>query len=169
MIVWGGTRRLADGMVGFVSVAGAATVLMGLAGAATLVPLIALGLALRWGSTSVINAHWLSIIQLKVRVELQGRVIATNLMLAMAMTPLGYLSAAPLTAGARSLAETATGPGIGWLLSVAGLLLTVWGVIGFRIRRLRHIEDELPDALPTAVISSDLDELQEEADRLVLV
>ncbi|WP_067179549.1 non-ribosomal peptide synthetase/MFS transporter [Microtetraspora niveoalba] len=168
MMVWGGTRRLADGMVGFVALAGLATVLVGVTGAAAVIPVIAVGLALRWGSTSVINAHWLSIIQLKVRIELQGRVLATNQMLATAMTPVGYLTAAPLTSWSESLTGAATGPAIGVMLAVSGVILAVWGVVGLRIRRLRHIEDELPDALPTAVISTDLDELQEEADRHAL-
>ncbi|GLW98479.1 non-ribosomal peptide synthetase/MFS transporter [Microtetraspora sp. NBRC 16547] len=169
MMVWGGTRRLADGMVGFVAVAGLATVLVGLTGALAVIPMIAVGLALRWGATSVINAHWLSIIQLKVRIELQGRVLATNQMLATTMTPVGYLTAAPLTTWSESLTGAATGPAIGVMLGVSGVLLTLWGVAGLRIRRLRHIEDELPDALPTAVISTDLDDLQVEADRHALV
>ncbi|WP_051467806.1 non-ribosomal peptide synthetase/MFS transporter [Actinomadura oligospora] len=165
MVRWGGTRRLADGMVGFVAVAGVATVLTGLAGVASLVPLVAFGLALRWGSTSVINAHWLAIIQLKVRMELQGRVLSTNQMLATAMTPLGYLSTAPLAAGAGAVTGTEGGTSLGWLLAVMGVLLTGWGLAGLRMRRLRHLEDLLPDALPTAESTRDLDELQEEADR----
>jgi hypothetical protein len=48
-----------------------------------------------------------------------------------------------------------------------GVLLTAWGIVGLRLRRLRFLEDELPDAQPTAEISRDLDELQEEADRLL--
>ncbi|WP_452299632.1 amino acid adenylation domain-containing protein [Microtetraspora fusca] len=168
MMVWGGTRRLADGMVGFVALAGLATVLVGVTGWLAVVPLIAVGLAFRWGSTSVINAHWLSIIQLKVRGELQGRVLATNQMLATAMTPIGYLTAAPLTSWSESLTGAATGPAIGAMMAVSGVLLTLWGVAGLRMRRLRYIEDELPDALPTATISTDLDELQDEADRHAL-
>jgi surfactin synthase thioesterase subunit/MFS family permease len=168
MIAWGGTRRLADGMVGFVVVAGLATVLTGLSGVVSIVPLIAFGLAARWGATSVINAHWLAIIQLKVRMELQGRVLATNQMLATVMTPVGYLSAAPLAAGAAALTGEGRGVSLGWLLGAMGVLLTVWGAWGLRLRRLRFLEDELPDAQPTAEISRDLDELQEEADRLLL-
>ncbi|RFU40052.1 amino acid adenylation domain-containing protein [Actinomadura logoneensis] len=165
MMRWGGMRRLADGMVGFVAVAGVATVVTGLAGVLAVVPLVAFGLALRWGSTSVINAHWLAIIQLKVRMELQGRVLATNQMLATAMTPLGYLSTAPLAAGVGAATGAGRAASLGWLLAGMGVLLTVWGVAGLRLRRLRHIEDLLPDALPTAETSRDLDELQEEADR----
>ncbi|MFC5186002.1 non-ribosomal peptide synthetase/MFS transporter [Actinomadura harenae] len=165
MVRWGGTRRLADGMIGFVVVAGIATVVTGLAGVTALVPLVALGLALRWGSTSIINTHWLAIIQLKVRMELQGRVLATNQMMATAMTPLGYLSTAPLAAGAGALTGAGRGGSLGWLLAVMGVLLTGWGLAGLRLRRLRHLEDLLPDALPTAETTRDLDELQEEADR----
>nr|WP_323802289.1 MFS transporter [Sphaerisporangium corydalis] len=172
MMVWGGTRRLVDGMVGFVAVAGLATVVTGLSGFAGLIPLVAVGLALRWGSTSVINAHWLSVIQLKVRMELQGRVLATNQMLATAMTPVGYLTAAPLTAAAGALAGSAAGDGpgrpIGLLLCAAGVLLALWGAAGFGMRRLRTLEDALADALPLTEIGSDLDELQEEADREAL-
>ncbi|MQY02135.1 non-ribosomal peptide synthetase/MFS transporter [Actinomadura macrotermitis] len=165
MVRWGGTRRLADGMVGFVAVAGVATVVTGFAGVLSLVPLVAFGLALRWGSTSVINAHWLAIIQLKVRSELQGRVLATNQMLATAMTPLGYLSTAPLAAGAGALTGAGRGASLGWLLAAMGVLLTAWGLLGLRLRRLRHLEDLLPDALPAPESTRDLDELQEEADR----
>ncbi|MEV4252301.1 MFS transporter, partial [Spirillospora sp. NPDC049652] len=165
MVCWGGTRRLADGMVGFVAVAGLATLLTGFAGVASLVPLVAFGLALRWGSTSVINAHWLAIIQLKVRMELQGRVLATNQMMATAMTPLGYLSAAPLAAGVGAVTGAGRGASLGWLLAGMGVLLTGWGLAGLRMRRLRHLEELLPDALPTAETSRDLDALQEEADR----
>ncbi|MEV6977531.1 amino acid adenylation domain-containing protein [Kitasatospora sp. NPDC093806] len=174
--LWGGTARRTTGMVGFVSGVGLGVVLVGLRPS---VPLAAVGALVWWASMSILNAHWLAIIQLKVGPELQGRVLATNQMLAVAMTPLAFLTAPPL-AGAfaglldegGALADTVgrvlgTGPGrgTGLLLVTCGLLLVAWGALGLRHRPLRYLEDELPDAVAGAEIAEDLDALQAAADR----
>jgi hypothetical protein len=151
MVAWGGTRRRADGMIGFVSLVGAGTLLLGVHPATGPV---AAGLFLWWAATSILNAHWLAILQVKVGLELQGRVLAVNQMLATAMMPLGFVSAPAL---ARLIDP-------GAVLVGSGALLVAWGVLGLRYRPLRHLEDSLPDAVAGPEIAEDLDELQAEID-----
>jgi amino acid adenylation domain-containing protein len=151
MVAWGGTRRRADGMIGFVSLVGAGTLLLGVHPATGPV---AAGLFLWWAATSVLNAHWLAILQVKVGLELQGRVLAVNQMLATAMMPLGFVSAPAL---ARLIDPGAA-------LVGSGALLVAWGVLGLWYRPLRHLEDSLPDAVAGPEIAEDLDELQAEID-----
>ncbi|NUW45757.1 non-ribosomal peptide synthetase/MFS transporter [Nonomuraea rhodomycinica] len=177
MVFWGGTERRAIGMVGLVSGFGLGIVLIGLRPS---VALAAVGGLLSWLFLSILNAHWLSLIQLKVGLELQGRVLATNQMLAVSMTPLAFLSAPALSGlfgplldpgGALDgtvvgdLVGVGPGRGVGLLLAVTGALLVVWGALGLWYRPLRRMEDDLPDAVAGAEIADDLDLVQEEADR----
>jgi len=116
--------------------------------------LVGAGAVLWWASLSIVNAHWISMIQLKSGPELQGRVLATNQMLAIAMTPLAYFTAPALAAAIGSMST---------LLLFTGLILAVWGVAGLLYRPLRLMEDGLPDAVPDAEIG-DLDTVQARAD-----
>ncbi|HEY0636444.1 MAG TPA: MFS transporter, partial [Pseudonocardiaceae bacterium] len=176
MALWGGTHRRAIGMVGFTSVVGLATVVMGLGAHPAFA---AAGLFGLWAALMILNSHWMALIQTKVGMELQGRVLATNQMLAMSMMPLGFLSAGPLadavfepwmradgplagTVGA--VLGTGPGRGTGFLLVCVGGVLLVWGLLGLAYRPLRLMEDLLPDALPEAEIA-DKDTLQQQADR----
>ncbi|MDX3189837.1 amino acid adenylation domain-containing protein [Streptomyces sp. MN03-5084-2B] len=152
VVFWGGTKRRATGMIAFVIGSGAGVLLMGAWPSAVV---IGAGLFIRLACMSIGNAHWLSIIQTKVGQHLQGRVLAINVMLATAMTPLGYL-----TAGALS---DRLGPAT--LMVVSGAFLMLWGAFGLRWRRLRDIDVLLPDAAPPAEVDTDLDRVQALADR----
>ncbi|MFC5666775.1 amino acid adenylation domain-containing protein [Kitasatospora misakiensis] len=175
--LWGGTARRATGMVGFVSGVGLGVLLVGLRPS---VPLAAVGALVWWASMSILNAHWLAIIQLKVGPDLQGRVLATNQMLAVAMTPLAFLTAppladyfsglllhpeGPLSGTVGRLLGTGPGRGTGLLLVTCGTLLITWALLGLRHRPLHHMEDDLPDAVADTEIPEDLDTLQATADR----
>ncbi|MEV6978856.1 amino acid adenylation domain-containing protein [Kitasatospora sp. NPDC093806] len=176
MALWGGTRRRTTGMIGFTSVVGLAAVL---AGSRPEAVLTACGLFVLWAAMMILNSHWMALIQTKVGMELQGRVLATNQMLAMSMMPLGFLTAGPLSdhvfeplmrpGGALAdsvglVLGTGPGRGAGLLLVLVGLVLAVWGLLGLAYRPLRLLEDILPDALPDAEIG-DKDAIQAEADR----
>ncbi len=181
MGLWGGTRRRADGMVGFVILWGLSAMVVGLR-PAPIFPMIGLfgvGLAL-----AIINAHWQTLVQTKVGLELQGRALSTTQMLAWSMIPLGNITAGtladhlfePLLASDGALAGTigqliGSGPGrgMGLLVILAGALMVLWGVLGYRHRPLRFVEDELPNAIPEGVIVADKDRLQELANRQFLV
>ncbi|MET7332199.1 amino acid adenylation domain-containing protein [Nonomuraea sp. NPDC005650] len=156
VLVWGGTRRRATGMIGFVVGSGIGVVLMGVWPA---VWLIAAGLFLRLACMSIGNAHWLSIIQVKVGPELQGRVLAVNVMLATAMQPLGFLAAGPLAGWAQQYTSR-PGGGAAAVLLASGVLLVVWGLLGLRHRPLHHLEDVVPDAAPPPESAADLDAIQ---------
>ncbi len=151
MVVWGGTQRRAIGMVAALLPAALGTLCLGLA----TTPVVAgAGLFVWWAATSVLNAHWLSILQLKAGTELLGRVLAVNQMLATAMMPLGFLAAPAAVAHIPA----------GHVLVGSGLLLALWAVLGLCYRPLRRLEDDLPDAVPGAVIPVALDDIQAEAD-----
>ena len=162
MTVWGGTRRRVVGMVGFTAGLGAGGVLMGVAGGWWL----GAGLFVLWFSLTVLNAHWLALIQRKVGWELQGRVIAANQMLATAAMPVGFLLCAPLVALAGSVGWFGDGPAHAerLVLVAVGLALVVWTVVGLRWPALRDLEVLLPDARAGAEIEEDLDAVQREAD-----
>ncbi|GIH02947.1 hypothetical protein Rhe02_10140 [Rhizocola hellebori] len=176
MVAWGGTRRRALGMVGFVIGMGVGVAVMGLRPS---IPVIAVGAALWYASLSMVNAHWIAMIQLKVGLELQGRVLAMNQMMAVAMTPLAFVTApylaeafTPLLAANGPLADSAgavlgegAGRGMGLLLVICGAALAVIGAAGLRYRPLSRMEDDLPNAVTGAEIADDLDEVQAEADR----
>ncbi len=176
MSVWGGARRRSLAMIGFVALFGVSALVMGLR------PTLAFPIAGMLGvglCTALINAHWLSLIQVKVGLELQGRVLAANQMLARCLMPLGAF-------GAGLLVDRLLTPALGHGLSTAlapllgqgggraeGLLMTLAGFaslllagLALAYRPLRRLETDLPDAIPDPVIL-DKDTLQRRADQLV--
>jgi MFS family permease len=180
MGLWGGTTRRASGMIIFMGVASLAMSVVGIGLSPYLVIVGMFALAL---GESVADGHWIALIQTKVGLELQGRVLALFMTLMMLTMPLGYLVVGPLAEhyvqplleSGGLLAGTVgkvigTGPGRGLalLVFVSGLLQLAWAVRGWYDRRLRLLEDELPDAIPPAELG-DLDELQRDADARLTV
>jgi surfactin synthase thioesterase subunit len=176
MALWGGFERRATGMVGFTLLTGAGMVLIGLRPSAVL---LAVGLAAIAASLALLNGHWQTMIQTKVGMELQGRILASNRMIANLTEPLGYLCAGALAdaffepamrnAGwlrdsAGALLGTGPGRGMALLVVVLGLGQIALSIIGIRWRTLHYMEDTLPDAIPGAVVTWDRDVLQREAD-----
>jgi len=176
MSIWGGFDRRADGMVGFVMLTGISIALAGFYPSflTAAIGLFGFGMAL-----ALMNTHWLSLIQTKVGLELQGRVLATNQVMAFSMRPLSFLLAGPLVAVVfgplaaklpagtedAGLFGTGEGMGIGLLIASIGVILFLWALLGMRYRPLRYMESILPDAVPDAVIIRDKDKLQQLADR----
>ncbi|MEU4781489.1 amino acid adenylation domain-containing protein [Micromonospora sp. NPDC023633] len=177
MGVWGGTARRTTGILTGVVLLGVAMLMVGLRPDPVFpaVGLFGLGLA-----AALVNTHWLAIVQAKVGLELQGRVLSTTLMLSWLMVPAGFLTAAPLAervfeplmASGDGVAGTlgaviGHGPGRGIALTavVAGLCTLALAAAGWAYRPIRRLEDELPDADPGTVIVTDKDRIQELADR----
>jgi hypothetical protein len=109
---------------------------------------------------SICNASSQAIWQAKVAPDLQGRVFATRMMMALFATPLAYLLAGPLAdrvfepimAPDGALAESlgrligvGTGRGIGLIFILMGLLISFATAVAYLYPRIRHVEDELPD------------------------
>ncbi|MFI7441620.1 amino acid adenylation domain-containing protein [Nonomuraea indica] len=163
MTVTGGLARRTHGILGCFMALGVAFAIIGIAPHPALP---AIGLFLVGLLTALLNAHWFSIVQQKVGLDLQGRVIATNLMLSWAMVPVGFLLAGPLVEHVfNPIAGAAQGRGIGLLTLVAGAVTVLIGLAAFRYRPVRNLEDDLPDAIPDAVVITDKDEIQQQADR----
>jgi amino acid adenylation domain-containing protein len=175
MSIWGGTKRMATGMVGFVILEGLFMIISGLRPS---VIITGIGIFGVWFSVTLVNTHWQSLIQTKVGLELQGRVLATNQMIAMSSMPVGYLLAGLLADSVFGkamnpggmLANTfgpimGTGPGrgIGLLTICVGVLVMIWAIIGFNFKPLRNMEDDLEDAVPDTIMG-DIDSLQERLD-----
>ncbi len=178
MSIWGGTKRRADGMVGFVIMTGVSFIILGWQTNVVTCIIGALGV---WMSLSFINSHWQSLIQVKVGLELQGRIFATNQMLAWSCMPLGYVLIGPLVdrvfeplmAKGEVLSNVfgwliggGAGRGMGLIMVLTGIILAITGYVGLKYRPLRYMEDILPDAIPDTVILDDKDALQEQADKM---
>lgn len=180
MGLWGGTERRIKGMIGFVAVSGAASIVMGLWPSAIYAAIGFFGLG---AAGALVDAHWRTLIQTKVGLELQGRVLSTNRMLALSTMPFGALLAGPLVdkvfeplmahnglwaSSIGGLIGSGPGRGIALLMIMMGTLRVILAIAGYSYRPLRTMEDTLPDAIPDAIIIADKDALQEQADRQLL-
>ncbi|MFD8076810.1 MFS transporter [Streptomyces sp. NPDC059718] len=178
MGLWGGTARRANGLIIFMGVGSLA---MAVVGAGTAPALVMTGMFLVAFGESLAEGHWIALVQSKVGFELQGRVLSIFITVMLLTMPLGYLVVGPLAeryvqpllepGGALAgtvghLLGTGPGRGLALLVVISGLLQLAWAVRGWFNRRLRLLEDHLPNAVPPAEIGS-RDDLQREADALL--
>lgn len=167
MSVWGGPRRRISGVLNFEMLSGLCFVLMGLRPSFWLVAAGAFGahvtIAVVYGSNQAI---W----QSKVDPQIQGRVFATEQMVARAAAPLAYLLAGPLadrifdpllaldgpsTSSLGQILGTGPGRGIGLLFVLMGVIKVAITLIARLNPHLCNVEDELPDAVTTPASSLD--------------
>ncbi|WP_229068494.1 non-ribosomal peptide synthetase/MFS transporter [Actinoplanes sp. DH11] len=175
MSVWGGTRRRATGMIAFMGVSSLALTAVGLTSEPWLMMAGMFGLS---ATESLINGHWIALVQTKVGLELQGRVLAIFITAMNLTMPIGYVlvgpladrlfrdalqPGAPLAGTAGAVLGTGPGRGLALVVVVSGVLLIGWTLRGWYNPRLRLLEDVLPDAVPDAEIGT-RDELQRQAD-----
>ncbi|MFL6139717.1 MAG: amino acid adenylation domain-containing protein [Frankiaceae bacterium] len=162
--VWGGpTRRRMPAIIGIAFGVAASLVLSGLRPDLVLVTAGSFGVGLGLG---LHNGIYLSIIQVKVPQRYHGRVLATIQTLTWATLPLGFAVLVPasgavlepMLAPGGALAGTVgavigTGPGrgLGFAMVVAGVALALVSLAALRVRRLRRLDIETPDAPPDGV------------------
>lgn len=109
----------------------------------------------------MVNAPLFSLVQAKTPPDMQGRVFAAIMQLAMLAMPLAYLLAGPLAdrvlepavGGAgwdlvAPLVGSEPGAGIGLLFIISGLTSALAGAAFYAWPRMRHLESELPDYAP---------------------
>lgn len=165
MGVWGGPRRRVLGILGVGLLLGLSLTLAALRPSA---PLIAGGLfAVLFGMPIIIGcsqALW----QSKTPPEVQGRVFGVRLLLTQSTIPLGFLLAGPLaddvfepllaaggplSSNVGRLIGVGPGRGAALLLSGLGLLTVAASLAAFLSPRLRLLEKEIGDALPSETLS----------------
>jgi DHA3 family macrolide efflux protein-like MFS transporter len=162
MSVWGGTRpRVHTIMPGII----ASGVFLGLYGCSR--SPVTMGIVLFWLMVPIpiINAAFMSVMQLKIPPDLQGRVFAALGQMSMLLMPLAYLVAGPLAdrvfepAVGRSgwgmvapLVGSQAGSGIGLIMLFSGGLVALVSVIAYAAPAFRHMEATLPDYLPVAAV-----------------
>lgn len=112
---------------------------------------------------TIINSLYISILQVKVEPDIQGRIFGLEFLITVATYPIGQLVAGisadrwvePAMQAGGSLAPTfgglvGTGPGsgLGLLMLAGGLAVIALGTAGFLIQPIREIETLLPDYEP---------------------
>jgi MFS family permease len=160
MGVWGGPRRRINGVLVFELLSGVCFMLIGVQPSFWPVAAGAFGahvtIAIVFGSNQAI---W----QSKVAPDIQGRVFATQQMVARAASPLAYLLAGPLAdrvfepfmarggalaTGFGQVLGSGAGRGIGLLFMLMGIAKIAMSLAAMLNPRIRHVEDDLPDAAP---------------------
>jgi DHA3 family macrolide efflux protein-like MFS transporter len=159
MSAWGGPRRRINGVLSFEMLSGFCFLLMGLRPSFWLVAAGAFGahvtIAIVFGSNQAI---W----QSRVEPQVQGRVFATQQMVARSAAPLAYLLAGPLADRvfnplltmdgplAGSLGQvlgTGPGRGIGLLFILMGAVKVAITLLARSDSHIRYVEDELPETV----------------------
>ncbi len=157
MSVWGGPQRRINGVLNFELLSGICFMLMGLRPSFWPVAAGAFGahvtIAVVFGSNQAI---W----QSKVAPEVQGRVFATQQMVARAAAPLAYLLAGPLAdrvfnplltvegplaGGLGQILGTGPGRGIGLIFLLMGACKIAVTLIGRSNHHIRNVENELAE------------------------
>jgi hypothetical protein len=176
MSAWGGPKRRVYGVLGFECLMG---VCVWLAGMRASIPLMAIAFFGGFGCLPIINGCSQAIWQSKTAPDVQGRVFAARGTIAWSTIPLAYLVAGPLADHVFEPLLVAGGPlagsvgrllgvgpgrGIGFIFVVMGVAHVLMTVAGFSYRRLRLLEDELPDAIVEVQAAGDAEALEVDDD-----
>jgi predicted MFS family arabinose efflux permease len=156
MSAWGGPRRRIYGVLAFETFSGACFVLMGLRPSFWPVAVGAFGAHV---TIAVVMGCNQAIWQRQVAPEIQGRVFATQQMVARAASPLAYLLAGPLAdrlmepllapggplvPGLGQLLGSGPGRGIGLLFVLMGVAKVAISLAGWLNPQIRNVEGPLP-------------------------
>ncbi|MBN2003967.1 MAG: MFS transporter [Anaerolineae bacterium] len=159
MSLWGGPKRRIHGMLVFELLSGLCFMLIGLR---PVFWVTALGAFSAHLTIAIVSGSNQAIWQSKVAPNIQGRVFATQQMIASAAAPLAYALAGPLAdkvfepllaegsalAGSVGcLVGVGPGRGIGLLFIVMGAIKIGVTALGYAQTHVRLVEDELPDVV----------------------
>ncbi|MBZ0289520.1 MAG: hypothetical protein K8I30_18000, partial [Anaerolineae bacterium] len=155
MATWGGTRPRIHGIMIGILIRGSFILVLGLARSP-----LALGLALFlvYFANPLVDVSFMSLMQLKVPPDIQGRVFSLLYQMMYFANPLSLLLTGPLVdrvlepaVGSPSwslvapLVGSAPGSGMGLLLVLVGVLVILLTGAVYAQRAVRHMEAELPD------------------------
>ena len=155
MGVWGGTRPRVHTILPGIVVVGVFFALFGVTRSPVAMGIALIGLML---PLPIVNAAFNSVLQVKTPPDVQGRVFAAVMQLAMLFTPISYLFAGPLAdnvfepaiggAGWDAVAPlvgTHAGAGIGLMTVIAGVMVAITGLLFYAMPNMRGMEATLPD------------------------
>lgn len=166
MSTWGGPKKRIIGVLGAGGLSG---VFLFITGLQPSLFLIGLGLFGGFFCYPLLNASSQVLWQSKVAPEVQGRVFAIRRLIAWSTQPLALIVAGPLVErvfdpfmGTDTLIATTisqiigsgSGRGIGLLFILLGFGLVVTALLAYLNPRVRFVEDELPDALPSTPVNA---------------
>ena len=152
MSLWGGPKKLIQGVLGFTILLG---ITIALGGVRPFIPIVAFGTFVAFFSLPIINGTNQTLLQLNVPHELQGRVFSLKRMISMSSLPVAYLAAGPLAdfvfepmmQPGHPVANTigfvigaGDGRGIGLIFVLMGLLTALAGMAGFFVPGLRSLQ-----------------------------
>jgi amino acid adenylation domain-containing protein len=165
--LWGGPRRRRmRGVMLATLLLSLFAVVTGLHASPLVVGVGAFGL---WGSLSIVNGVFMTIVHVKVPQRFHGRVTAVNQMISWSTLPLGMAVVAPLSerllepllAPGGALAPTVgavigvgEGRGIGLMYIVLGLGIAVHVLVSLRVPVLARFDDEMPEAPPDDLVGA---------------
>jgi hypothetical protein len=176
MSAWGGPRRRMRGIYAFAAISSLGLIVSGLEPSAFVV---GAGFSILLFTVPIASGSSQAIWQSKVAPAVQGRVFATRSMISRSIMPLAFLLAGPLAdrvfepmmsaQGALASASLlgvnvgefvgfGPGRGIGLMFILSGLLLLTATTAAYLHPRVRNVEDELPDAVPSEEDSDGLPE-----------
>jgi DHA3 family macrolide efflux protein-like MFS transporter len=160
--VWGGPKHRITGILLLWTLQGLLLILACIHTNIAAVAVLLFGLLF---TAPIINGCSQVVWQSKTPLNVQGRVFAVRRMIAFSCTPIAYLLVGPLVDKlfAPALMEDGAlagsvgriigvgpGRGISFLFICLGAVVVIVAAAGGLYPRLRHVEEELPDALPDA-------------------
>ncbi len=155
MSAWGGTRPRIYTIMGGIIVSSLGLAAYGLSRSPW-----ALGAALfvLMFPMAFVNAAFMSILQIKIPPDLQGRVFAVVMQLAMLLSPIAFLLVGPLADQVfepavdrpgweriAPLVGNQPGAGMGLIMLLGGVVIGVLSLAMVALRAVRHMETDLPD------------------------
>jgi hypothetical protein len=163
--VWGGTRPRVHGiMIGLLFRA----CWLFVYGVARTPFMLGLALFFVFFTNALVDASFMSILQLKVPPDMQGRVFALLFQMMYIANPLSLLVTGPLVDRALEpaiaepgwqlvapLVGSRPGSGMGLLMTIAGLIIFVTTAIVYALPKTRSVEADLPDYQASSVGSGD--------------
>ncbi|HIK32453.1 MAG TPA: MFS transporter [Oscillatoriales cyanobacterium M59_W2019_021] len=163
---WGGPKRRIYGILLFMFLQGLCLLLGGIRPTVIVAAIVGFGYLF---ARPIIASCNQTIWQSKVPLHLQGRVFALQNVVEKSLLIVALLSAGPLVErvfeplmapdglladSVGQLLGVGPGRGIGLLFVLMGMLNILVTAIAYRTPRLRRVEKELPDAIPSSLIAS---------------
>ena len=164
MAIWGGTKRRVQTMMPGLAILGVALAFLGMAQQPLPMALMLFIMAL---FPPINNVSIISLLQIKVPPQLQGRVFAAISQISMTLIPLSYLVTGPTAdnvfeplvntpawSAFGTLFGNSAGAGMGLMMTISGIAITVVSLTIYSMPIVRNLETLLPDYVAGATESA---------------